>query len=390
MFRNLLTWIGFGLLLVLFVSGCDGQFELLTGEYGTVIAPPAKTIAAQGGRLAGTQAAKLLQTAQIKMATESAELKETAKVEAATAAAGLIDTAQAKLVTQSAGQVTAVPTNALEFKRTAQAILSTQAALRLPVIQTQAARLAGTAQARLATDAATRFPMSLTQIAAFNATARASGVEATLLGIPVPSEGIDPAATAEASLPNQPQAPVSTPVPAAPDLSTPRTVIVYQVREGDSLAQIASLFGVPQEKLVFLNQARFPWLAESPQSLLAGMTLVMSTIPESVAPVPAAGPARWSQQPGCEVSQVDWLTSPITCTPATIDVVVKVDRSVNCMSLDNPLGYTLTHETPTGWMLTSPDGGQSYGWYVDRARNAVIIGPALVASSGSYTECRQP
>jgi hypothetical protein len=381
--------IWFGLLLALLLGGCDGQFEVLTGEYRTVVAPPAKTIAAQGGRLAGTQAAKLLQTAQIKMATESAELKETAKIEAATAAAGLIDTAQAKLVTQSAGQVTAVPTQAMEFKNTAQALLATQAAQRLPALQTQFASLGGTTQARLATDAVTRFPMSLTQIAAFNATARASGVEATLLGLPLPS-GAGEMATAAADRSDQRPPPVITLQPTFPSLAVAPTVIVYLVREGDRLAQIATLFGIPQEKLVFLNQSRLPWLADSPQSLLAGMSLVVSTIPEANAPIIPAGPARWSLQPGCDVSQADWLASPITCTPATIDVVTKIENSIGCISLDNPLGYTFFHETPTGWMLNSLDGVQSYGWFVDKARGAVIVGPALVASSGSYTECRPP
>ena len=107
------------LLLSVLLSGCD--LEIFGWKFGTVVAPPAQTMAAQGGRIAQTQAAKLLQTAQGKIATESADLKETAKVQAATIAAGLIDTAQARLVTESAGKITAAPTQFSETIGTVEA-----------------------------------------------------------------------------------------------------------------------------------------------------------------------------------------------------------------------------------------------------------------------------
>ncbi len=377
------------LFMALVFSACEGGLEYLSGQYRTVVAPPAKTAAAQGGRIAQTQGAKLLQTAQIKLATESANLKETAKVEAATAAAGVIDTVQAKLVTQSAGQVTAGPTQMSNLRQTAEDLLLTQAAIRLPQVETQAAIIRGTTEARLSEEAAQRFPLTLTQAAAFQQTVQAGIIQSTLVP-PAPGSGAaELAMTAQAALATQFALLQATPPP--PAQQTGSTIVVYRVREGDVLSSIASRFGIPVENLISLNQLRFPWLAGLPQNLQPGMALIVAVIPEnSQAPVIPFGQPAWSNIPGCDVSQVDWLSSPIDCRYATIDFVSKIEMTVGCVSLKNPLGYTLTHEVVTGWMLSGADNTASYGWFTDLDRRVVIVGPAVVSGTGAYTECRAP
>ena len=84
------------LLITLALAGCS---VINLDPLATILAPPAETLAARGGQIAGTQSAKILQTAQAAFATQSDNLSETAKAQAATYAASLIDTAQANLVT---------------------------------------------------------------------------------------------------------------------------------------------------------------------------------------------------------------------------------------------------------------------------------------------------
>lgn len=381
------------LFLSLVLSACEAGIDVLSEQYRTVVAPPARTAAAQGGQIAQTQGAKLLQTAQVKLATESANLKETAKVEAATAAAGAIDTAQAMLVTRSAGQVTAGPTQFTDLKQTAEALLLTQAAIRLPQVETQAAILRATTQARLDEEAAQRFPLTLTQAAAFQQTAESGILHSTLIPTELGSQVSGLASTAQASLATQFARLQATPLP--PNLSAPppanTAIVVYRVRQGDVLSSIASRFGVTQEQIISLNQLRFPWLAGLPDNLEPGMTFVMAVTPDTnQLPVVPFGQAAWSNTPGCVVSQVDWLASPVDCSPATIDVVSKVEMTVGCISLNNPLGYTLTHEVVNGWMLTGADLTASYGWFADLDRRSVIVGPAVVNSTSTYQECRAP
>jgi LysM repeat protein len=380
---------GFGLIIVLALglSACEGQFEWLSGEYRTVVAPPAKTLAAKGGQAAQTQAARLLQTGQARVATDTSNLKETAKVEAATLAAGVIDTAQARLVTQSAGQVTAGPTEFFTLKETAEALFATQAADKLPFIQTQAARLRLTTEAHLATDTAGRFPMSLTQAASFLATAQAGAAPGGTLPPDLLEQSRDLAATLQAGLSSTPQ-PAQSPaiVPTSPST----TLVIYHARQGDSLASIASRFDIPAERLLRLNEVRFPWLAASAQALTPGLSLVVLRQPDNALPVQPPAQAAWSNVPGCDVTLVDWLAPPIDCQEANIDIVTQIEMTGACIALENPLGYTLTHEVVRGWMLTGVDGSYSYGWFVDRDRQVVIVGPALVSARTSYTECRKP
>lgn len=366
------------LALVFFLSSCD--VESLSGDLGTVVAPPAQTVAAQGGAIAQTQAAKLLQAAQIKVATESAVLKETAKVEAATAAGQLIDTAQARLVTQSAGKVTAAPTNAANLKNTAEALLKTQVIGRAPALQTQAAILLSTAEVRLSTDTVGNLPLVLTQ---------GTGVEQQAPEIA--TQAVDLVETARSAIETQAASFSLKPVHSATPAGVIPTIVVYLIREGDTLPAIAGQFGVSVEKIIFLNQYRYPWLAGSPQDISPGMSLVMAAFPGGdSAPVLPSGQAAWSDTPGCDVSQVDWLTPPVSCRLVQIDVVSRVTMTVGCVSLRNPFGYTLYHEVLNGWMLTGSNTVSSYGWFADHDRNAVIIGPAIVMEKQLYNECRVP
>jgi hypothetical protein len=386
-----LTWILPALFLSLVFSGCGGQSEYLLEQYRTLVAPPAQTVAAQGGRIAQTQGAMLLQTAQVKLATESANLRETAKVEAATAAASLIDTAQAKLVTQSAGQVTAGPTQFSNLKQTAQTVLETQAAIRLPQLETEAAKLKATSAERLDDEAAKRFPLTLTQAAIFNQTVQAGALQVTQIPPAMRTQAINLGLTAQAGLATQVALLQVTPTPLSLAPQQNSALIVYLVREGDVLSSVANQFGIPVEKIILLNQLRYPWLEDLPQDLEPGMSLIVGIIPEvNQAPVVPFTLPGWSKTPGCDVSKVDWLASPISCQPATIDIVSKIDMTLGCVSLDNPLGYTLTHETLSGWMLTGADLTAGYGWFVDLDRGAVIVGPAIVTNKSSYTECRTP
>lgn len=382
-------FVCFIVLGAILLSGCDG--EVFGWKFGTVVAPPAQTVAAQGGRIAQTQAARLLQTAQGKVATESAELKETAKVEAATIAAGLIDTAQARLVTESAEKVTAAPTQLVELKGTLDAGIRTQAVEHFPAVQTEGAVLRATSEARLATAAVEEFPLSMTQAAAFYQTAQARlGISAALppeLGNrPAEDAPAAVAATAGALLAAQPTPALATPPPASS--TAERELIVYITQEGDSLPKIASQFALPVEKLLYLNQLRYPGLAGAMDRLPAGLILILSSRPDDGNPVQPANQAPWSNTPGCNVSQVDWLAAPIDCLPATIDVITKIEMTAACISLNNALGYTQTHEVIRGWMLKDAYHARSYGWFIDTGRRAIIVGPAIIAEKTIYTECK--
>lgn len=390
--RTKLFWIGCIFTLALLLAGCDG--DTLKWQIATVVGPPAEKAVEAGGRAAKTQAAKLLQTAQIKVATESAELKETAKVEAATVAAGVIDTAQAHLVTQSAGQVTALPTEALELRKTGQAIVATEAAQRMPQILTQAASLKETTEARLGTEAAKRFPLTLTQAASFKQTAEAGAAQGTLVPPAAATQAADLLAAARSAAETQAAPFLGTVVPPVLPPSSPAqpgaAIIVYTVQAGETLQDIANLFGVSTEKLFLLNMLRYPWLAGQPQNLLPGMILAVSRVPDLPVPVTPSGQVAWSSTQGCDVAQVDWLAPPILCQPATIDWVNQVEKTAACISLSNPLGYTLHHQVLNGWMFSGVDGMLSYGWYPDREHNTIIVGPALITGSTVYTECNAP
>lgn len=377
------------LLLSVLLSGCD--LEIFGWKFDTVVAPPAQTVAAQGGRIAQTQAAKLLQTAQGKIATESADLKETAKVQAATIAAGLIDTAQARLVTESAGKVTAAPTQLSETIGTVEAGVQTQAAARFPALQTESAALLATSEARLATAAVQDFPLSMTQAAAFYQTAQARLALVPSLPPLLDEQPADLAATAAnaaAILASQAAPLLATPLPVPSQMES--ELIVYLTREGDALPQIASQFSIPLEDIFQLNQLRYPGLSGAVDQLPAGLTLILARRPNDGSPVQPANQAPWSNTPGCNVSQVDWLAAPLNCLPAEIDLVTKVEMTAACISFSNPLGYTQTHEILRGWMLKDANNARSYAWFIDQARRAVIAGPAVVSEKTIYTECKAP
>jgi hypothetical protein len=385
MIANKLILPVLGVLCWLCLAGCQAGLEDFTRGYRTLIAPPANTLAAQGGRVAGTQAARLLQTAQIKVATESAELRETAKVEAATAAGSLIDTAQARLVTESAGQVTSGPTQLVELRDTAQALVATQAFANLPVIQTQVAQMGE--QGRPS-------PGGQPEAGETNGFAQALELTQAALLAQIQSTPIPPdvsqaelqwtiqalAATRLAPYPE-------TPIPSFVAGAAPATLVVYHFRPGDRLSAVAYLIRTPLEKLIYLNQLRYPWLASSPEQLVPGMALVVARQPDNGLPVTPPGQVAWSDTPGCDVSRVDWLLPPVECQRVAIEITEEIRQTLGCISLDNPLGYTLKRRVIEGWMLTGADGTYSYGWFIDRGRQAVVVGPALIAASNAYTEC---
>lgn len=368
------------------VVGCG--VETFSNEYRTVVAPVAKTLVERGGNVAETQAAKLLQTGQVKIATESANLRETAKVEAATAAGALIDTAQAELVTQSAGQVTAAPTQVSELNATVQSFAATQAAHGIPYVATQAMRMLGTIVPGLPTEApgeaqAQSLPTEQAQQA----------VPSQEFSVPAPqaTPTINWYATLQSlstppAQPRQNQSPplTSTPIPA-------RTLIIYTVQVGDTIEQVAAQFGLQADYLAWLNQLRYPWLVNPPHVLLPGSTLVVSRLPDDpfhpLYPVPEP---HWSSRPGCNVQQVDWLQSPIECIPAVIDIVISVQNSFSCITLKNPLGAMTTHQVVNGWLLRGAEGASSYGWFIDRLKNSIVVGPAIVSGKSSYQMCEKP
>lgn len=367
-------------------AGCG--VETLSGEYRTVVAPVAKTLVERGGNAAETQAAKLLQTGQVKLATESANLRETAKVQAATAAGALIDTAQAELVTQAAGGVTAAPTQLDELSETAQAFAATQAAQGIPFVATQAARLLGT----VAPGAAEKLLPTLLPPSppAVDEGPPPVQVEATLLS-PVEATPAPPGSrlpTVETGFPYQldgdrarQQRPDSGILPA-------RVFVVYNVEVGDTIEKVAAQFGTPAQYLIWLNQIRFSWLMTPPHVLLPGSNLVILRQPDDPEnPLYPPLEPPWSVTPGCNVSQVDWLQPPIECYPAVIDVVTRVGRSFSCITWDNPLGETAIHQIIDGWTLRGADGAISYGWFIDRGKNSVIVGPAIIAGTSTYQQC---
>jgi hypothetical protein len=398
--RRGLLWLGLAAFVLIFLAGCDYVGEY---QFGTVIAPPAQTIAAQGGRIAQTQAARLMITAQAGLATESADLRETAKVMAATAAGQVIDTAQAGLVTESAQQVTVAPTRIVEAGQTLAALVETQAALRLPQIETLAASLAQTAGVPIPTSQAPAAGVLPTQIADFSATLQVlptSLVFPTALATPAP---VDPsglqtqvayaaqtaqavAATAAAYAVAPPQA---APLPSSLGSLGAGLIVSYRVREGDSLESIARRFNISQDKLLRLNQARYPELLLDRDKLQPGWMLILSSAPEGL-PIQGATSPMWSSTAGCDVSQTSWLVAPVTCQQVSLDYVSDIYFSLDCISLNNPVGVTKKHTLLQGWILTDARSVLNYNLYFDKDRSIALVGPVVVFDESTYTACGLP
>lgn len=398
--RRVLLLAGLAALLFIALAGCTYIDDY---QFGTVIAPPAQTIAAQGGQFAQTQAARLLVTAQAGLATESADLRETAKVMAATAAGQVIDTAQAGLITQSAQQVTSAPTRVVEAGETLSALVATQAALRLPQAETLAAALAQTAGIPLPTRQAPVQNMLPTQFADFNATIQAAATGFTppsALATPQPIDqntletrvanaaGTAQAAAATgAALALAPQQATPLPIPGGPLGSG--VIVTYRVVEGDSLQSIGRRFNLSPEKILRLNQNRYPQLLLDQGALQAGWMLVLSSAPDGL-PINGSTAFLWSPTPGCDASEVSWLAAPITCQQVSIDFVSQMYFSLDCVSLGNPVGVTKKHTVYQGWLLRDARGVLNYTLYFDVDQNLAKAGPVVIFNQSSYTICGLP
>ncbi len=197
--------------------------------------------------------------------------------------------------------------------------------------------------------------------------------------------------TAQAEIATQAARLVATQVPASTPPPTGDGVATYIVVEGDTLSKIASKFSIPVQTLVDLNRERYPSLVTNPDHVEVDWVLIASTPEDVPAPAPPAAPTPWSNTPGCDVSTVYWLVPPITCEESVVNVVTEIGHSVGCINLeDNPLGYYIRHTIYKGWILTDANNVVSYGWFVDKERNSVVVGPAIVLETTPLVECAIP
>jgi hypothetical protein len=183
-------------------------------------------------------------------------------------------------------------------------------------------------------------------------------------------------------------APPATPLPPKDN-----EIVTYAVVTGDNLSLIASRFSTTVDTLVTLNKDRYPSLVQNPRYVEVGWTLILSGKARAQATPATPIPATWSQTPGCDISNVDWLDSPLQCEPMALNYVSEVGHNIGCVSLDegNWSGYYMVHTALRGFGLKTREGGLiNYGWYVDRETNRVVIGPSIVTARQSVVECGIP
>ena len=114
------------------------------------------------------------------------------------------------------------------------------------------------------------------------------------------------------------------------------------------------------------------------------------TGPEVTSTPPAPAPTTLPRFPVCDESYVYWANE-FGCEESQLDVVTKIGINVGCIVLDgNPFGYYREHTVYKGWVMTRDGKLFSYGWYVDRELNKVVIGPAVVTTTDTYFECGIP
>lgn len=182
--------------------------------------------------------------------------------------------------------------------------------------------------------------------------------------------------------------------PAPPVPPKDDETVTYIVVKGDSLSLIADRFSTSVDSLVDLNGDRYPSLAQNPRYVEVGWILILAGKAKGqTAPFSTPVPAIWSQTPGCDISNVDWLDFPLLCEPMILDYVSEVGHNVGCVNLDegNWSGYYMVHTKLTGYGLKTAQGGLiNYGWYVDREKNKTVIGPSIVTGRQSLVECGMP
>jgi LysM repeat protein len=198
--------------------------------------------------------------------------------------------------------------------------------------------------------------------------------------------------TAEAQVATESARLLATKIPATAPPPTGKEVITYTVVKGDNLSMIAKQFSTTVDALIQLNKERYPSLVTNPRYIEIGWILIVSfTVKEISTPAPTPVPTPWSTTPDCDVSRIYWLTPPITCEESVLDAVSEIGLSLGCVVWDdNPLGYYMTHTIYRGWILKDANNVLSYGWFVDKEKNLVVIGPAIVVEKTNYVECGIP
>lgn len=176
----------------------------------------------------------------------------------------------------------------------------------------------------------------------------------------------------------------------APDAPDGKSVVTYTVVAGDTLTKVAYQFSLDVNALVRLNRDRYPSLQRNPNHLETGWVLIVAIGPEVTPTPPAPAPTAISSVPTCNESIVYWANE-FSCEDYQLDAVTEVGLSLSCVVLDdNPLGYYVKHTVYKGWVITRNGHTFSYGWYVDREQNKVVIGPAVVTETRTYVECGIP
>lgn len=168
-------------------------------------------------------------------------------------------------------------------------------------------------------------------------------------------------------------------------------VVTYTVKQGDTLSKIASVYSLELNDLITLNQDRYPSLVQNPDHVEIGWVLIVSTgSGKSISPPPSPAPSTIAFPTTCDQTSVYW-TDNFSCEPYRLDAVTEIGLSIGCVVFDdNPLGYFKTHTIYDGWVITRNGYIFSYGWFIDKDKNQVVIGPAIVEKTTKYVECGIP
>lgn len=164
---------------------------------------------------------------------------------------------------------------------------------------------------------------------------------------------------------------------------------VYTVQPGDTLEKIAARLGATTDVLVQFNQDRYPAIAGQGGKVEPGWVLIIARLqgaaPRILSTPTPGGPTGAS--PGCDVSAFSFLPAPIQCTMTAIDYISATGSNLSCVGFSNLTGHSKTHTVVSGWYLTDANGGITYGWFYDAAKEDVTVGPAVVVTSIDYLEC---
>jgi hypothetical protein len=169
-------------------------------------------------------------------------------------------------------------------------------------------------------------------------------------------------------------------------------IVTYSVVKGDTLSKIASTYSIKTDNLIELNRDRYPSLRENPNYVEVGWILIISTgSGQPISPPPSPASEKIIIPSTCDENLVYWAEEGFDCQPYRLDAVTEIGLlKFACINDANPLGYSKTHTIYDGWVITKKGNIFSYGWFMDKEKKQVVIGPAIITKTTKYVVCGIP